>query len=93
MGMSTHVYGIKPPDAKWKKMKAAYEACQAAGIDPPEELDDFFGGESPDKAGVIVDLTKSKAVSEWNGEMESGFQVDLTKLPKDVTIIRFFNLY
>lgn len=93
MGMSTHVYGIKPPDAKWKKMKAAYEACQAAGIDPPEELDDFFGGEAPDEAGVLVDLVESKIATEWEGEMDSGYQVDIKKLPKDVTVIRFINSF
>lgn len=32
MSMSLNVMGFKPPDEKWKQMKAAYEACCAAGV-------------------------------------------------------------
>lgn len=91
MGMSTYVIGIKPPDAKWKKMKEAYDACEAAGVDPPKAVTDFFNGEEPDASGVVVQIKDSKAVTEWHAEMESGYQVDLTKLPKDITAIRFYN--
>ena len=54
MGMNTHISGFKPPDEKWKKMKAVMDACLRAGIPCPEEVRDFFGPEEPDKAGVLV---------------------------------------
>lgn len=94
MGMSTHVVGFKPPDDKWRKMKAAYEACQMAGIDPPEEVEDFFDGEPPDDNGVEIDesaLAESGALREWKDEYREGFEIDVPKLPPDVTVVRFYN--
>ena len=94
MGMSTHILGIKPPDEKWQKMKAAWDACDAAGITPPREVSDFFGGECPDESGVRVELQYPKlhpSVQEWRGNATSGYEVDLRKLPPDVTVLRFFN--
>lgn len=88
MSMSTHVCGIRPPDEKWKKMKAAFDSCQNAGIEVPDEVWDFFGGERPDEAGVIVALPTDCA-TEWRAEMQDGYEVDISKLPKDVTVIRF----
>jgi hypothetical protein len=90
--MSTSVIGIKPPDAKWKKMKAARDACLAVGATLPTEIRDFFEDGKPDELGVVVrqrDL--GDAVREWKEDMASGYEVDLTKLPKDVTILRFSN--
>lgn len=91
MGMSTHVVGFKPPDDKFKKMKAAWDACRAAGIEPPEEVYDFFGGESPDANGVVVEIEKHACCSKWSEDMQDGYEIDVSKLPKDVKIVRFYN--
>lgn len=93
MSMSSHVVGFKPPDEKWKKMKAAYEACESADIAVPAGVNEFFNGEKPDARGVEVRLEGTPAVKSWGAEMCAGFEVDIAKLPKDVTVIRFFNLY
>lgn len=92
MSMSTYVHGIKPRDAKWKRMKAAHDACEAAGASIPDEINKFFGYEEPDAAGVIVNLEKI-CVTEDHGNGEDRWEVDLSKLPKDITIIRFSNSY
>jgi len=89
MGMSTHIVGFRPPDEKWKAMKAIWDACRKADVSVPREVDDFFNGEVPDPAGVEVPL--KEAVRDWGDESRDGFEVDVTKLPKDVTIIRFYN--
>lgn len=93
MSMSSHIVGFRPPDAKWRKMKAAYEACDAAGLDIPDEVASFFNHEAPDDSGVEVEIEDTKAVTEYSAEMREGYEVDLTKLPPDVKIIRFFNAY
>ena len=96
MGMSTHVVGIKPPDAEWRRMKKVWDACKEAGISAPGEVYEFFEGEAPDDVGVLVDEDKlGKAVEEYNSDSDpsSGFEVDLTKLPKDVKKIRFYNAW
>ncbi len=93
MSMNSHVYGIKPADEKWEWMKKVYDSCVSAGIDPPVEVTKFFNYESPDDKGVIVEIEKTNAVEKYNEEMREGFEVDLKKLPKDITIIRFVNSY
>lgn len=87
MSMSTSVIGFKPPDAKWKKMKEVWDACRAAGIDPPKEVSEFFEWMDPDPNGVEVDLP----AAEWSDDGRAGFEIEVSKIPKGVTIIRFYN--
>lgn len=91
MSMSTHCYGIRPPDEKWKQMKAVYDACIVAGTSIPREVDLFFDGERPDDAGVVVIL--DRLTTEHREEMVNGLQLDLAKLPSDIKYIRFVNVY
>ena len=92
MGMSTHVQGFRPPDEKWKKMKAVWDACVAAELEIPADVEEFFNfGDGPDDAGVVIDVEELPACSEYQCDGGSGFEVDLTKLPKDITILRFYN--
>lgn len=93
MSMSTHVVGLKPADEKWQKMKAVYDACVAAKTSIPKEVMEFFDGEPPDKFGVRVEIEKLPCTKEYNDDMRQGFEVDLKKLPADVTVIRFYNSY
>lgn len=98
--MSGHMRleAIKPPDAKWKKMKAAWDACEAAGVEPPDDVLEFFDHEEPNEHGVVMDLLDfdepgHESVSEVEEDMTDGYYVDLTKLPKDVTMLRFTMSY
>lgn len=91
MGMSMHIVGFTPPDEKWLKMKKIWDACEAADIEMPEEVEEFFNYEPPDEEGVLINLKNTGfAVKEWSAEMEEGFQVELSKLPKDIKLIRFY---
>lgn len=87
--MSTHVIAFRPPDEKWRKMKAIYDACTAGGIDVPDEVDDFFDGKSPDENGVEVDI--DNILDEWQDDSRAGYQLELSKLPAKITILRFYN--
>ena len=87
MGMSTHVIGFRPPDETWHKMKAAWDACAAVGLEPPESVVRFFNYESPDAAGVEVEIESR----EYCGEMQEGIEVDIDALPEGVRVIRFIN--
>lgn len=100
MSMSTCVEAIRPPNEKWKKMKAAYDACKAAGASIPDDVDDFFNGEPPDDRGGVVVMHVSKydkMLPDWvtkvDREMQDGFEIDISKLPRDVTVVRFTNSY
>ena len=92
MSMGTHVEGFRPPDETFKKMKAAYDACIAARVEIPDEVVNFFEGVPPDNNGVKVDI--KKAAKEWSDhESCQGIEVDITKLPEGVKIIRFANCW
>jgi hypothetical protein len=94
MGMSTHVVAFKPPGERWQQMKAVWDACEAAGIEPPDEVSEYFEHEEPDPAGVRIEraeLVTSGAVRVWTDADAQGYEVDVTKLPRDVTVIRFYN--
>lgn len=77
-------------------MKAVYEVCRKAKISLPKEVEDYFGGESPDALGVVVELHRGKDVCfvrEYRADMQNGFEVYLDHLPKDIRILRFYNSY
>ena len=93
MGMSTSLIAFKPPDERWHAMKAVWDACTKAGTSIPPEVGRYFEGGVPDPSGVEVSLKNSPACKEYRAEMQHGYEVDLTKLPKDVKIIRFVNSY
>ncbi len=91
MSMSTHVTGFRPPDEKWRQMKAVWDANEAAGLEHPKELWDFFGHDDPDEAGIEVDI--KDAIEKCGGDSTDGYQIELAKLPDNVTHIRFENCW
>lgn len=93
MSMYTFVTGIKPPDEKWKKLKEVWEVCEKGGVRIPEEVLQFFKHEPPDMLGVVVNLKEDMCVEHRHGNASEIWEVDITKLPKDVKIIRFENSY
>lgn len=98
MSMSTSVIAFQPPDEKWKKMKAVYDAAIEANIDVPEEVWDFFNGDPPEDSGVSINLSydHKDICQEWSDDMQNGYELDLEKL-KDkfphITKIRFYNSF
>lgn len=93
MSASLRVVGFRPADEKFFKMKAIWDACTSAGIQVPDEVENFFNGDEPDVRGVKVQLMGSKAVRLYNAEMREGFDVDVAQLPPGVTVIRFYASY
>ena len=90
MGVSSHVCGYRPADAEWKKMAKIWNACVEAKVAVPPEVYTFFDGEDPEnKPGMEVDI--DAAVEEISHDSSSGYQVDVTKLPKGVRYVRFEN--
>ena len=74
-------------------MKSIWGACDEAEIGVPAEVGKFFEDCEPDEAGVEVDIDGTVCCREYREEMREGFEIDVTTLPKDVTIIRFWNSY
>jgi len=97
VSVSIHVVGFKPPDEKWRKMKAVWDACTQVGVNVPPEVVKFFDGGNPDPTGVEVsesNLVKCGALREWDDKNSAnGYEVDLKKVPADVTVIRFYRAW
>lgn len=98
MGMSTRLQAFIPDtDALYQKMKKVYLACQEAEIDLPLEAATYFGVSYPEddalEQKLAVKLTEGIHYVPYFAEMTEGFEVDLDKLPKGVTKIRFTNNY
>lgn len=91
MGMSTHVAAVRPPDERWQAMKAVWDSCRAAGVEPPHEVYAFFDDEDPDPAGVVINLDQHTSVREWSDDTRAGYEVVLGQLPPEVTVLRFYN--
>jgi len=91
MGMSSRVEGIKAPGERWAEMKRVWDTCMAARVDPPKAVWDYFDGKTPDPAGVIINLVRDDAVKVYTDDNSSGFVVELSRLPKDLTHLRFLN--
>jgi len=100
MSMSTFVFGVRPPDDKWKGMKAVRDACIKVGTPVPEEVEKFFNYEKPDDKGILVEFTMDNKGKVSNGcckpfydenNCYEGFEIELSKVPKDITILRFVN--
>lgn len=91
MGASMHIQGIREPDEEYQQMKAVYEACTKAGVPVPDRVQEFFDWQPPNPNGILVDLDLSDAVAEYNdGNSREGYDVELSKLPKNITHLRFY---
>lgn len=89
--MDVYFRGIKAPTEDYRKKLAAYKALEDAGLDIPEELDNFFGGEEPDKDGVAVRIDGAVKGDLMDGDNE--VIIDLAKLPDGVTHIKVILSY
>lgn len=89
--MCTYVYGIAPPDEKFRQMKAIWDNCTAAGVSIPNEVDEFFNFEPPDQDGVKIELKEAHGVAEFKDDSTEGLVVDIDKLPKHVKLLKFCN--
>ena len=65
-------------------------ACKNADIDPPPEVNDYFGGDGVDcdpEYPLEIEF-QSKA---WKDDYNEGFEIDLSELPDGVKTIRFYS--
>ena len=96
--MSTHIQGFIPDtDAAYQKHKKVLLVCAEAGVSLPKETTDYFGSEFPSEylleEKLSVDLKEGVHYAVYHDDYSAGFDVDLSKLPKGVTKLRFYNSY
>lgn len=79
------VRGIMDPTDDYKKKYAAFKACKEAGIEIPQQLWDYFNNDTPYEDGISMKIPFEK--KEEVGC--STYEVDLKKIPPQVTKVQF----
>jgi hypothetical protein len=93
MGMSTYVTFITPAtDPTFIKMKAAYDACVAANVPLPNEVEDYFNHDAP-SAKLEVQVEDGVHYHQYSKDTYDHIDVFVGKIPEGVSIIRFTNSY
>jgi hypothetical protein len=90
--MSTRIEAFIPDtDKEYQKHKAIYDLCVKSRVSLPKETEEYFHGCDVPEDKLKVNLQKNIHYTLYNGDMSSGFDVDLSKLPQGVTKLRFYN--
>jgi len=104
MGASSNIIGVRDLRQDFDRKWDALQSCKKAGVLFPKELQKYFdldGDEDRvleekelyEREKLTFSLEGKPGVKTWDAEMEDGFEVDLKKLPKDITKIRFYTSY
>ena len=95
MGMSTYVKGVRDLSVKFEMMMNIKKVCDKAEVSYPAELHEYFGDmihEHPDMIRSEMEEMDIKYI-ETHPDTSDVFEVDLSKLPEDVSKVRFILSY
>ncbi len=104
MSMSTFIRGVRDLDGKFASMLAVKLACEEAGVEYPQEVQNYFCGQTLEPEDYFLEpenylrremefVDISAAVRKDAGKAVEGWIVDLSKLPEEVKAIRFENCW
>lgn len=95
--MSTSIKGFMPEtDLEFQKHKKILLMCIEAEVSLPKETAEYFDdNEAPElwmlDEKLSINLKEGVHYNDYSNESSKGFEVDLSKLPKGVTKLRFTN--
>lgn len=94
--MSTHIRAFIPDtDPEFQKHKEILLLCNQHNVTLPKETALYFGDDSPNEylldEKLEVELAEGIDYIEYREDSIEGYEVDLTRLPKGVTKLRFYN--
>ena len=91
--MSTRITGfVSPENENYKKHSKVLIACIEAGIkELPKETADYFGSKNPEEYLLEEKLETTIIKHGYQKDMEEGFEIIVSEIPKDVHKIRFVN--
>ena len=98
MSVSTHINGILENNEKHKKIIKVLEALSSLGIeDLPKEIEEYYKGSDLNGCDINYILEQSRegfVVSidseDYTEDGESGFIVDVDKIPKNVKKLKVY---
>jgi hypothetical protein len=92
MSVDLFIKAIKPAGDYHDKMMEVYFACQQAAIKMPKEAMDYFGDSEPNCLGVVINHYElpEECKEEFSRKYESGYRIDLSKLPTGVQYLEVY---
>lgn len=87
MASDLYINGIVEPTDEFKKKYTAYKACERAGVEPPDELQEYFRYEAPNPSGLEVEIKPSLVKTDKYGAVK---EINLKKLRSDISKIQIF---
>lgn len=96
MGMSTHIQAFVPDtDLDYQRHKKVVAMCLQLSVSLPSETAAYFNAHNPRHVNpeekLEIELVEDIHYTDWSDDSSQGYEVDLTKLPKGVTKLRFYN--
>ena len=89
----SHIVGFRKSDVEWNKMKKIWNNCIAADVIIPTKVITFFNHEDHNqhiyKYGLEVSI--DIAICEKKIEKHNCLEINLSKVPKGIKIIRVYN--
>ena len=79
-------FNFEPPDHQGVKVDLEVDE-----VDEPQFTINGGGFKVPAPPSNKPKKKKLGALTPWRDDMQEGFEVDVTKLPKNITVIRFYN--
>lgn len=90
MGMKSHVMFLRSKDdPEFKKKAAALNACLDAGVEPPDEIMEYFNDSYEEDDALRIEGTAHKWDPQDGGRQ--GFDVFVSEIPEGTERIRFYN--
>lgn len=94
--MSTHIKAFIPDtDVEFQKHKKILLMCLENEVSLPKETAKYFGSDTAYEylleEKLEIALKEDIHYKDWSEDSREGYEVDLTKLPKGVTKLRFYN--
>ena len=97
MGVSTHIVGVRDLDGRFEDMLAIKRACDAAEVEYPAAVEDYFGEPECSEDGlrsIMSEVDIEDAVTQvYLQDSTDTWEVDLSKLSDEIKAIRFNNSY
>ena len=94
MGCTLNFDLIREPDDEWRRMKKAWDACRAAGVEVPREVERFFDGSDPDPDGIKIPYKEARDIAvEFSNDWSEGYELDLVKLRERYPQIKKIKFY
>lgn len=86
MSISLCISGITPPDDEYHQMEAIWDSCNAAGIDVPEKVLEYFNWKDPEAKGIRRDI--DECLTDCEEEYTRGYDIEIAKLDPNIRFIR-----